>query len=104
MRFFKDHPKEIKAGWVGGDFPPPFRPAVAAAAWPPKAQDVKEPQPSSGGEDEEADDDDEEEEEKKDEEDDYVSTLSPYPAYPLDRLFLLVWNCLCLMFALCGDA
>lgn len=47
MRFFKDHPKEIEAGGFGGDFPPPFKPAVAAAAWPSKAQEVKEPKPSS---------------------------------------------------------
>ncbi|KAG9849610.1 hypothetical protein KCU98_g4815, partial [Aureobasidium melanogenum] len=49
MRFWKDHPKEIEAG---GDFPPPFRPAVAAAAWPPKAQDTTEPQKGSEESDE----------------------------------------------------
>ncbi|KAH0269546.1 hypothetical protein KCU91_g8645, partial [Aureobasidium melanogenum] len=49
MRFWKDHPKEIEAG---GDFPPPFRPAVAAAAWPPKAQDTTEPQTGSEESDE----------------------------------------------------
>lgn len=50
MRFWKDHPKEIEAG---GGFPPPFRPAVAAAAaWPPEAQDTTEPQKGSEESDE----------------------------------------------------
>ncbi|KAK6007423.1 hypothetical protein QM012_004237 [Aureobasidium pullulans] len=49
MRFWKDHPKEIEAG---GEFPPPYRPAVAAAAWPPKAQDTTEPEEGSEEENE----------------------------------------------------
>jgi hypothetical protein len=43
MGLWKDHPKEIETGGFGGDFPAPFRPAVAAAAWPPKVQEVEEP-------------------------------------------------------------
>jgi hypothetical protein len=71
MRFWKDHPKEIEAG---GDFPPPFRPAVAAAAWPPKAQDTIEPQKGS------------------EESDEPVSTLSYSPGRSSGRLFPLVWH------------
>jgi hypothetical protein len=74
MRFFKDHPKEIEAGGAGGDFPPPFRPAVAAAAWPPKPQDVAE---ARGVEEPKAS---REEKEEEEEEDEYVSTLPHSPA------------------------
>jgi hypothetical protein len=74
MRFFKDHPKEIEAGGAGGAFPPPFRPAVAAAtAWPPKLQDVAE---ARGVEEPKASPKEKEEEE----EDEYVSTLPHSPA------------------------
>jgi hypothetical protein len=83
MRFWKDHPTEIKAGGAGGDFPAPFKPGVTAAASPPKAQDVEDPKPASeeaGEEEEEAEaeegEEGEEAEEEKEEEDPfYVSTL-----------------------------
>jgi hypothetical protein len=69
MRFFKDHPKEIKAGGAGGDFPAPFKPKVTAAASPPQAQGVEEPKPAS-----------EEEEEEEEEDPFYVSTLPHDPS------------------------
>ncbi|KAI4844972.1 hypothetical protein E4T44_05890 [Aureobasidium sp. EXF-8845] len=56
MGLWKDHPKEIETGGFGGDFPAPFRPAVAAAAWPPKVQEVEEPKPPSEKEEEKEDD------------------------------------------------
>ncbi|KAH0289715.1 hypothetical protein M436DRAFT_84825 [Aureobasidium namibiae CBS 147.97] len=46
MPLWKDHPKEIREGWVGGDFPSPFG-RCPAAAWPPKPQDNQEQRPSS---------------------------------------------------------
>jgi hypothetical protein len=82
MRFWKDHPKEIKAGGAGGDFPAPFKPGVTAAASPPKAQDVEEPKPASeeaGEEEEEGEEGEEGEEEKEEEDPFYVSTLPHDP-------------------------
>jgi hypothetical protein len=70
MRFWKDHPTEIKAGGAGGDFPAPFKPGVTAAASPPKAQDVEDPKPAS----EEAGEEEEEEEDHF-----HVSTLPHDP-------------------------
>lgn len=87
MRFFKDHPKEVEAGGAGGEFSPPFRPAVAATAWPPKSQDVAEAQ---GVKEPEPEPIPEEKEEKEEGDDDYVSTLPHSSTWPLDRLFLLV--------------
>jgi hypothetical protein len=83
MRFFKDHPKEIKAGGAGGDFPAPFKPKVTAAASPPQAQGVEEPKPASeeAGEEEEEGEEGEQGEEAEEEEDPfYVSTLPHDPS------------------------